>query len=66
MSDEVTRLIDAAKNEAPDVSDTERRRIVRGVLEALDALIDEGDEDSTWPDPGNLGLLAAGVFPKAT
>lgn len=59
MSDEITRLLDAAKTAASDLDDATRRRIVRAVLLTLDELIDENDEDSIWPDRDDLGLLAA-------
>jgi hypothetical protein len=61
VSNEIGRILEAAAKAAPDVDDAQRRRIARAVLEAVDALIDEGDEDSTWPDRDDLGLLAGDI-----
>lgn len=58
MSDEVTRLLAAAKRAAPEVDEARRRRILRAVLDELDELIDDAPEDSGWPEPGDLSLLA--------
>lgn len=59
VSDEIGRILSAARRAALVASDDEVKRITRAVLEELDELIGESDMDSTWPDAGDLGLLAA-------
>lgn len=59
VSDEISRLLAAARRAAPNAGEYEIKRITRAVLEELDELIGESDMDSTWPDNGDLGLLAA-------
>ncbi|MEV6879695.1 hypothetical protein [Amycolatopsis sp. NPDC051128] len=61
MSDEVTRLLDAARRAAPAATEHEVKTVTRAVLAELDDLIGESDMDSTWPDAGDLGLLAADI-----
>ena len=62
MSDEVTRILDAARRAAPTATDDEVRLITRAVLNELDSLIAENDEGSTWPDVDDLGLFAADIY----
>jgi hypothetical protein len=58
VSDEISRILAAARRAAPNAGEYEIKRITRAVLEELDELIGESDMDSTWPDAGDLGLLA--------
>ncbi|MFD6069297.1 hypothetical protein [Amycolatopsis lurida] len=61
MSDEITRLLDGARDAAPSMTEASRRAVVVSVLNTLDELIEEAGEDAMWPDPGDLGLLARDV-----
>lgn len=61
MTDEVSRILSAARKAAPDANPAHVHWITRAVLEELDQMIENNDEDSTWPDPGDLGLLAADI-----
>lgn len=61
MSDEITRLLDSAREAAPGMTDKAVRAVVSSVLLTLDDLIEEAGEDSIWPDPGDLALLARDI-----
>lgn len=61
VTDEVRRILSAARNAAPDANPAHVHWVTRAVLEELDQMIGSNDEDSTWPNPGDLGLLAADI-----
>jgi len=61
MSDEVTRILDAAQEAAAEIAPEIVRVIVEAALEELDNLIIEArlDGNDEWPDEGDLPLLFA-------
>lgn len=68
VSDEVTRVLDAAKAAALEaalgVPQEVVRAIVRSVFLTLDDLIEEAeDRDIDWPTTGDLALLAGQLKP---
>lgn len=61
MSDEVTRILDAAQEAAAEIAPEVVRVIVVAAMERLDDLIIEArlDDNDEWPDEGDLPLLFA-------
>ncbi|HET6290468.1 MAG TPA: hypothetical protein VFG15_27440 [Amycolatopsis sp.] len=61
MSNDITRLLNGARDAAPGMTEAAIRGVVVSVLRTLDALIGESDMDNTWPDYHDLDLLADDV-----
>lgn len=55
---ELEHLVEVVADAAPNVAEEDRRLILLAVLQQLDDLIDDAAEDSSWPEPGDLALLA--------
>lgn len=61
MSDEVTRILEAAQEAAAEIAPEVVRVIVEAAMEKLDDLISEArlDDNDEWPGEGDLPLLFA-------